>query len=75
MSYPISSCVKNYQPPSGYTEALLTSKKENMVPHGLSVILTAPAVFKWTASADFDRHLKAAELLGYNNFIYCSIRV
>ena len=64
MSYPISSCVQAYSPPSGYQNALLTTKKQNMVPHGLSVILTAPAVFQWTANADFDRHLKAAELLG-----------
>jgi hydroxyacid-oxoacid transhydrogenase len=30
------------------------------------VILTAPAVFRWTSSADYDRHVRAAELLGIN---------
>jgi len=74
MSYPISSCVTNYRPLSGYSQALTTDTvkkssehiklKENMVPHGLSVVLTAPAVFKWTSVADPERHLKAAELLG-----------
>eukprot|EP01034_Spumella_vulgaris_P029748 gene29748-36843_t len=62
MSYPISSCVEKYHPESGYEH----SSKPQFVPHGLSVILTAPAVFTWTASADPERHLKAAELLGAN---------
>ena len=62
MSYPISSCVKKYQPASGYEHR----SKEAMVPHGLSVILTAPAVFQWTAQSDLDRHFAAAGHLGAN---------
>lgn len=62
MSYPISSKVKTYHPATGYQEV-----KKSIVPHGLSVVLTAPAVFKWTASANFERHLQAAALLGEQN--------
>ena len=64
MSYPIASNVKTYMPSSGYSS--LAIKKRAMVPHGLSVVLTAPAVFKWTSDSNPDRHLKTAELLGAN---------
>jgi hydroxyacid-oxoacid transhydrogenase len=57
MSYPVSGNVKNYRAPGYATEGPL-------VPHGVSVILNAPAVFRFTASASPQRHLQAAEALG-----------
>ena len=57
MSYPVSGNVKSYRPP-GY------STKHPLVPHGVSVILNAPAVFRFTASANLARHLEAAAVLG-----------
>lgn len=57
MSYPVSGNVKNYRAP-GYTT------DHPLVPHGFSVILNAPAVFRYTASANPERHMQAAEALG-----------
>jgi len=59
MSYPVSSQVRNYEP-AGY------AADHPLVPHGVSVILNAPAVFRYTASSSPERHLKAAETLGAN---------
>ena len=47
MSYPVSGNVKNYRAP-GY------GADHPLVPHGISVILNAPAVFRFTASASPD---------------------
>lgn len=57
MSYPVSGHVRDYRAP-GY------AADHALVPHGMSVILNAPAVFRFTASANPDRHLLAAEALG-----------
>src|SRR5689334_11124564 len=57
MSYPVSGHVAAYRAP-GY------AVDHALVPHGFSVILNAPAVFRFTASANPDRHLQAAEALG-----------
>jgi hydroxyacid-oxoacid transhydrogenase len=59
MSYPVSGLVTGYHAP-GYPA------DHAMVPHGMSVILNAPAVFRFTASANPARHLQAAEALGAN---------
>jgi hydroxyacid-oxoacid transhydrogenase len=57
MSYPVSGHVRAYRAP-GYRV------DHPLVPHGISVILNAPAVFRFTAPADPRRHLEAAEALG-----------
>ena len=57
MSYPVSGMVRDYVP-EGYPPG------QPMVPHGMAVSLNAPAVFRFTASADPDLHLYAAKLMG-----------
>ena len=57
MSYPISSQNPGYQH-SGY------AVDSPIIPHGVSVAVTAPAVFKFTGASNPDRHLAAAEAFG-----------
>jgi hydroxyacid-oxoacid transhydrogenase len=55
-AYPIAGRVHGFHPP-GYPG------DEPMVPHGMSVSLTAPEAFRFTFPAQPDRHVRAAELL------------
>lgn len=57
MSYPVSGMVRDFLP-EGYRVS------HAIVPHGMAVILNAPAVFRFTAGANPERHLLAARLLG-----------
>ncbi len=57
LAYPVAGMVRNYWPPDYQTE-------EPLVPHGISVVVTAPAAFRFTYPAAPERHLKAAALLG-----------
>ncbi len=57
VAYPIAGLVRDFVPP-GYRT------RHPLVPHGMSVILPAPAVFRFTYATSPERHLRAAELLG-----------
>jgi alcohol dehydrogenase class IV len=57
MSYSVAGLVKDFRP-DGYP------KEEPMVPHGMSVIVNAPSVFRFTAEACPERHLEGAAWLG-----------
>jgi hydroxyacid-oxoacid transhydrogenase len=58
MSYAISGLNKTYQHPA-YLKP--------MVPHGISVVLSAPSVFQFTAPTNPSRHLEAARILSGEN--------
>ncbi len=57
MSYSVSGLVESFQP-DGYP------KGEPIVPHGMSVIVNSPSVFRRTAELDPGRHLESAGWLG-----------
>lgn len=59
LSYPISSQVRTYAH-KGY----VLPEGQPLIPHGVSVAVTAPAVFKFTAASNPDRHLEAAKAFG-----------
>lgn len=61
MSYPISGLVREYRP-EGYPQ------DHALVPHGMAVILGAPAAFRFMAPGNPDMFLKAAELIGADTY-------
>ena len=57
MSYAVAGLVRDYTAPGW-------PSNHPMVPHGISVIVNAPAVFRVTGKACPERHLKAAQAMG-----------
>ena len=57
MSYPISGQNPGYKHPGYVIE-------NPIIPHGVSVAVTAPAVFRFTGASNPDRHLEAAAVFG-----------
>lgn len=57
MSYPVAGMARDFKP-AGYATG------HPIIPHGMSVILNAPAVFRFTAPASPQRHMHAARLMG-----------
>jgi hydroxyacid-oxoacid transhydrogenase len=57
MSYAVSGLVRDFHAPDYPGD-------EPMVPHGMSVMLNAPSVYRFTAPACPERHLEGAECLG-----------
>jgi len=59
MSYPVSGMVRSYLPEGYFID-------HSLIPHGMAVVLNAPAVFRFTAPSNPERHIEAARLLGIN---------
>jgi alcohol dehydrogenase class IV len=59
LAYPVAGMVREFVPPDYPPD-------EALIPHGLSVVSTAPATFRWTYPTSPERHLRAAQLLGAN---------
>ncbi len=57
MSYPVSGMVREYKPAG-------INLEHPIIPHGMCVVLTSPAVFRFTAKTDPELHLFAAQLMG-----------
>ena len=57
MSYPVSGMVREYIAPDYVSD-------HPIIPHGISVALNAPAVFRFTGPSDPTRHMEAARALG-----------
>ncbi len=59
-AYPIAGLVREYHAP-GYPGS------EPLVPHGLAVVATAAAAFRFTFPTGPDRHVEAARMLGHEH--------
>ena len=57
MSYPVSGMVKEYIPEGFKSE-------HPIIPHGMCVVLTSPAVFRFTAKTNLELSLYEAKLMG-----------
>lgn len=57
MSYPISGQNPGYKHPGYVTD-------KPIIPHGVSVAVTSPSVFRFTGASNPERHLAAAEIFG-----------
>jgi hydroxyacid-oxoacid transhydrogenase len=57
MSYSVSGMVRDFRPDDYKVD-------HPIIPHGMSVILNAPSVFRFTAPSNPQRHLYAASLMG-----------
>ena len=61
MSYSVSGMARDFVP-DGYPD------EDPLVPHGMSVVLNAPAVFRFTGPTNPERHIHAARLMGADVF-------
>jgi hydroxyacid-oxoacid transhydrogenase len=57
MSYPVAGLVRAFKPDDYKSD-------HPIIPHGMAVILNAPAVFRFTAPTNPELHLYAAALMG-----------
>lgn len=57
MSYSVAGMIRDYQP-EGWP------RDHAMCPHGISVVVNAPAAFRFTGSSSAERHLRVLECLG-----------
>ena len=66
MSYAVAT-LKHIYTAKGYED------RDKMVPHGIAVVINAPAAFRFTASANPKRHFEAAAALGcFCSYLYMS---
>ncbi|KAL1416962.1 hypothetical protein MTO96_027354 [Rhipicephalus appendiculatus] len=67
MSYPIAGQVKDYKATEYVTD-------HPIIPHGLSVVMTSPAVFEFTAAMCPERHIEAVKALGESLLTVCPLQ-